>query len=242
MKLELYKFRIKEVRPNLYHLIFPNEYSLTGTLFRIQEFYESPDKKIKGQHFSIEQLMDSYAQQMGNFTYFEDWDGFNFPGDVLWDFFNESIEFTIKEENLFTHLNAHKKIQKWWPENRWVKQPDHKIYFIGTTNKKDSITRMTVAHEIAHGLYYLDPEYKRRVNYLVGSVDAPVRSSVFRQLKKQGYCKEVLVDEINAYIATSTKAQFLNDMDYPKRKKNWTDTKWKKIHSQFKTLFEKYNK
>ena len=77
--------RLKQVYPGLYFLKFPNQYELT--MIRLQEFYESPYKNIRGKHFTLEQYMDAYAKHKGNFTYCSDWNGFNIPSIVIQDFF-----------------------------------------------------------------------------------------------------------------------------------------------------------
>ena len=80
--------KCKEIYPNLFLFTFPNQYELASTFIRLQEFYESPYKEIKGQYFTLEKYMDRYAkdQEDNKFTYFEDWNGFNVPGNIVLKF------------------------------------------------------------------------------------------------------------------------------------------------------------
>jgi len=177
--------KCKEIYPNLFLYTFPNQYELASTFIRLQEFYESPYKQIRGKYFTLEQFMDLYAKdQKGNkFTYFEDWNGFNVPGHIVDDFHDQfESDFTDKEIKLFEELDD---------------QVDD-FYIIGVVNKgKD-----TLDHEIAHGLYYLNDKYKKDMSELITKMPIPLRSRAEKYLKSIGYCKAVMKDELQAYFGT----------------------------------------
>ena len=177
--------KVKEIYPNLFLYIFPNQYELASTFIRLQEFYESPYKQIRGKYFTLEKFMDLYAkdQKKNKFTYFEDWNGFNVPGNIVMHFqymFLNNI--TEKEEKLFskiTYLNG-------------------EFYIIGVDNKGKN----TIEHEVAHGLYYLNKDYNKQMSKLMKEMPKPLRSMAEKYLLKIGYCKAVLKDELQAYFAT----------------------------------------
>ena len=61
------KIRKQKVAKGIYLLRFRTQYELAATFLRVQEHYESP--KFHGRVFSLEQYMDWYAADRGNFTY-----------------------------------------------------------------------------------------------------------------------------------------------------------------------------
>ncbi|MEK7106247.1 MAG: ABC transporter ATP-binding protein, partial [Patescibacteria group bacterium] len=69
---------------SIYLVEAPTQYALASTFLRFQEHYESP--KFRGQFFSLEEFMDWYAEEYGNFTYYKDWTGFNIPSYILKSF------------------------------------------------------------------------------------------------------------------------------------------------------------
>src|ERR1700760_4146537 len=96
--------KLQEVTSGLYHILFENQYSCCSTFLRLQEYYESPIKGIRGNYFTLEQFMDAYAETKGNFTYTLDWGGFNVPGHVIKKFFDLfGMNLLEKEKNLY-HL------------------------------------------------------------------------------------------------------------------------------------------
>ena len=191
---------VKEIYPNLFLYTFPNQYELASTFIRLQEFYESPYKEIKGKYFELDQYMDLYVkdQKDNKFTYFEDWNGFNVPGNIIQEFKDKFEEhFTNKEYDLFQSLRkSGKTYDKSWKGCKKIHK--EKYYIIAVVDKgKD-----TIQHEIAHGLYYLNKDYKREMNKLIKQMLLPLRSRAEIYLKKTGYCKAVLKDELQAYFAT----------------------------------------
>lgn len=173
----------------------PSQYWLTSTFLRFQESYESPNPDFRGRWFTLEDFQDWYqTTRGGKFTYYTDLVGSNFPDTVLRR--AASHDLTRKESWVLSHLNL----------------SDDKFYCIAT-NEADSDGNSTIAHEVVHGLFYLDSEYRNRVEELVESFDF---TSFKAALSKQGYTDEVLVDEINSYVLTGlTKNLWLkNPMSY----------------------------
>ena len=84
--------RLEILGDNIYHFVYPNQYLLCSTHIRLQEFFESPFKEIKGKYFTLEQYMDRYAAEYGNFTYFSEWHGMNVPGHVFMKWYHCCVE------------------------------------------------------------------------------------------------------------------------------------------------------
>lgn len=163
----------------IYYFKMPSQYWMTSTFLRFQEFYESP--KFRGLGFSLEEFQDWYSSQMpkGQFSYYNDWVGFNFPSYVVDGFTpNKFGAFTRKENWVLDQL----------------RDAPEKYYCIATAQDG-----FAIEHELVHALYYLNADYSKQV-------DATINDYKFRAFKsalvKRGYHEEVLVDEINAYLTT----------------------------------------
>lgn len=184
---------IKEIRKSIFLLTFKNKYDVTSTFMRLQEYYESPYKGIKGCYFTLEEYMDRYAKENGNFTYNEDWSGFNVPDNIVRDFFKKfKHDLLKKEKELYGKID-------------FLINNSEKFYLIGVYKEED------LNHEISHGYYYLDNIYKNKMDINTSDIESNVLNSIKKKLKSFGYCKEVLNDEIQAYFSTE-KDSYLNCM------------------------------
>lgn len=160
---------------------------------RIQEFYESNIPSIRNNYFTLERFMDCYADHFGNFSYCTDWIGFNLPGHVITKFYTIfAHDLLIKEQNLHSLIHQH------------VTTP--KFYVIGTATSDRSV----INHELAHALYYLCPSYKLEITGLIGALSKTTLAHITKVLLDGGYAQEVIFDEIQAYLATSTKSELVN--------------------------------
>lgn len=180
--------KIESTKNNIIFLKAKDQYELTSTFLRLQEFYESPNPKFRNKFFELEDYMDWYAKEYGNFTYTSDWSGFNVPGNVVTNFFVDYKGKTLKKENaLFKLIRAA------------TFDTDNKFYIIGTYEDGS-----VVNHEMAHAHFYLDPAYKKQMTQLVNDLPQSFRIQFQNMLLKKGYCKQVLVDETQAYLATNS--------------------------------------
>jgi hypothetical protein len=171
---------------------------------RLQEYYESPYMEIRGKFFKHEQYMDVYAKRNDNFTYFEDWSGFNVPGFAVADFWKLfHYDFWEKERELFDAINQNipSFLNK---QNRY--------YIIGTYSNED------IDHELAHAYWYLHLKYKNRMKSLISSVlnrtikgtDETRFDILFNELMSGGYDLLFVDDEIQSYLATSTRNELID--------------------------------
>lgn len=193
------KIERTEILPGIISLRFENQYDTCSTFMRLQEFYESPFREIKGKFFTLEKYMDRYAKAKGNFTYTSDWGGFNVPGHVVVSFFDVFKDDLLdKEKILCLHL---------WPK---FSQKFYVIAHFGEKmkvdwSKKESL-HTTLAHEVAHGLFYLDDNYQKAALELVNGLSEDVKAKIKEKLLGTGgYCKSVLKDETQAYLSTSSE-------------------------------------
>lgn len=167
----------------------PSQFYVTDAFLRPQEFYESSFENIKGQHFSLDEYINTYADHTGNFTYHTDWSGFNIPGDVFDDWLDTFRTIRINEKMLLDALN------------KAGLPAAEKYYIIGCQKDRADV----MEHEIAHALYYLNPAYKEEMISLTHQIISPrLYGQIHDFLVGQSYNKDVVPDEIQAYLSTST--------------------------------------
>jgi hypothetical protein len=175
--------RIKKSRvaKGIYLLRFRTQYELAATFLRVQEHYESPH--FHGRVFSLEQYMDWYAARYGNFTYFQDWSGFNVPSTALEPFYQGKFEPLSEKERRLLRL---------------FKNLRGRFYLIGVY---DGGVKSSLTHELAHALYFTDAVYRQKVRAALGKFDT---SALARRIEKAGYARHVVPDEVQAYLVGSS--------------------------------------
>ncbi|MEK7115291.1 MAG: hypothetical protein AAB847_02960 [Patescibacteria group bacterium] len=170
---------MKKGDSQIYFMQFDNLYKAAATFMRFQEYYESP--RFKGKIFSWEEFMDYYAEKRGEFTYFEDFVGFNLPFETLTPFYNKKFDPLTEKERRFLELLKNKKKGS---------------YIIGATRNCDI---EDLRHEIVHGLFHTRPDYKRAVLNCLKKFNI---TAFKKALKKHEYHPSLYNDEINAYCLT----------------------------------------
>jgi hypothetical protein len=171
------KIAKSKIAKGIYLLRFKTQYELTATFLRIQEYYESP--RFHGRIFSLEQFMDWYAERYGNFTYYQDWTGFNVPSTALQPFYEGNFDPLSKKEKQLLRL---------------FKDLRGRFYVIGIygSSAKDFVT-----HELAHALFFLDDSYRKAVHKAMRGYNT---TKLARKIAEAGYANHVIPDEIQAYI------------------------------------------
>ena len=184
-------YNLKEIHPKVFLVGIENSYDLTMTFCRLQEFYESPYKEIKGKSFTMLDFQRIYSMRRGEgcFTYPLDWAGFNIPSNIINKFFDyipdwNDYDYTIKD--------IHIKICDIIGNDR------PKYYLIGS----DPLSETTINHEISHAFYYLHPKYRKAANAIVDKLPKKLYDKMKKQLISIGYCDKVIKDEIHAYLSS----------------------------------------
>lgn len=157
---------------------------------RLQEYYESSIPCIRNNFFSLEKFMDSYAAEFGNFSYCTDWVGFNVPGHVVDKFFALFAHDLLAKEKFLQGLISDSTTTS-------------RYYVIGTISNEKSV----IDHELAHALYYLCPTYKDAMLDCLSELSTRRYNALKRMILDAGYSKEVVDDEIQAYLATSPQSE-----------------------------------
>ena len=196
--LKIKKPKIKQVLPGVFLAVFDNQFDLAMTFCRFQEFYESP--KFRNKPFTWNEFIRWYSFTYGErkFSYAEDWNGFNIPSHSLYNAFS-SLE---KQDDEYTDMMNYicsqvEKILK-------VKPREAKFYLIGvhTEQDKEEDTKDLINHEVGHGLYYTNEDYKSKADKLLDNLPKKAYNTLKTLLIKKGYGKHVIRDEVQAYLGT----------------------------------------
>lgn len=185
--------KITENIAGIVQVDFKTQRELSETFIRIQEHYESP--KFRGEVFTLGEFRDWYSRENGGFTYYTDWAGFNIPSHILKPF----------RTGIFDPLSEKEKALL-------EKLPDRldPYYVIGTFNGGQEDV---LEHEICHGLYYIDEDYRDSVNRLL------CRCKNLKAIEKfvldTGYHEAVLMDEVHAYISAHHKYLRAKGIEFP---------------------------
>jgi hypothetical protein len=150
--------------------------TLCKIFIRFQEHYEG--LKFRGKIFTLGQLRHWYSVKYGANTYYRDWSGFNFPSYVLNPFKNGLFDPLTEEEVALLELFRYR---------------DDNFYIIGANN--DNVTK----HELTHALYWYNTKYKQDIDSLCKKYSVQL-SKISRYLLNRGYHKDVINDELQAYI------------------------------------------
>lgn len=223
IKHPLVKGKVVEVVPKIFCVTIDDNYDRAMLFCRYQEFYESPYKQFRGKYFTWAQYMRYYKDvwRKDTFTYPIDWSGYNIPSHILeggLDTFKKETEYDkIMNDIYYFCENYPLRFEK--PRTDW--------YLIGASGKDIR----TMKHEIAHGLYYTNKEYKSNMDDLLNNLTSKLKGKIFSKLIKMGYVndKKILNDEAQAFLSTG----LYNGLD---------TLEIKKIEKSFIKVFQKYYK
>lgn len=213
------KYKLKEIVKNVWFVDVDNKFDRAMLFLRVQEFYESDMKDIKGRDFDIIEYMRMYVmrQKKNVFTYPEDWAGYNVPSFAIADCYGNSSEMRDS-------WNVYDKQMLSIYEHIKIRSQDSDFYLISGNNKK------TMLHEIAHGLYFTDDSYREEMDATIKNISKRIKRLLYSELKKMGYTRSVWDDEIQAYLSTDTLKHL-----YP-------HIKHRVLEDIFSKIFKKYYK
>lgn len=224
IKHPLVKGRVNEIKPSIYCVEVDDDYDRSMLFCRYQEFYESPHKKFRGKYFTWMEYIRHYKNhwKKDTFTYPIDWSGFNIPSNILQQahhMFSGECEYDNIMNDIYFYCVNDLQIKN---EGR---VPDW--YLIGASSKD----LRTLNHEIAHGLYFTNEDYKKDCNKLIKGIKPLHLDKLKKKLIKMGYAnsKKIINDEIQAFMSTGLY--------------NGLNTKeMKKYQDKFIKNFKKFNK
>ena len=181
-----------KVFPHSIHLLtFDNQHDLASTFLRFQEYYESPE--FAGKVFSLDEYRKWYVNESlrssknGEFTYYEDWNGFNIPSKILKPFYEGKFDPLSELEQRLLDIYKNEK------------EP---FYIIGLHKANDRFS-ISLEHEVAHGLFFINQDYREKVLSILKQYDtSELRKAI---LKTGGYHENVLDDEVHAYAISGSR-------------------------------------
>ena len=197
IKHPLVKGKVKEIRPFIYCVEVDDDYDRAMLFCRYQEFYESQYKKFRGKPFTWMEYMRYYkiAWKKRVFTYPDDWSGYNIPSNVMDkanNIFYKDTEYDVIMNDIYFYCSIDSQNKNNGTRCDW--------YLIGASSKDKG----TMNHEIAHGLYFTNKDYKKKVNELIGNIKPTHYDKLKKKLIKMGYVndKKIIDDEIQAFMST----------------------------------------
>lgn len=177
------KYNIKIIKNNIFVISVKNKYDLGMLFFRVQEFYESISVKFRNKKYCIWDYFKWYAHfNNGCFSYPKDYCGYNVPIDVARQCYKKN-KIQSPYDEIFINILKSIKLKNG--------------YIIGSDNLKSDIYK----HELCHALYYTNSFYRKNMNDITKNIPKKVLTKFKSNLKKKGYCNNVMLDEIQAYMA-----------------------------------------
>jgi hypothetical protein len=165
----------KKIADRIFVVRFDSQFALASTFLRFQEHYESP--RFRNRVFSLEAFMDWYADNNGGeFSYYEDWSGFNVPSTTFEPFYQGKFDPLLRKEQRLLRLFRKERAP---------------FYVIGIADKA------VLKHELAHALFFTRPGYKKAV---LAAMRRYNTSAIRKQLVRLGYHRAVVIDEVQAYL------------------------------------------
>lgn len=159
------------------------------TFMRFQEHYESPNPLFKNNVFTMGQLKNWYSETYGANTYHTDWIGYNFPSKVLQPFKQGLFDPLTFEEGRLLDLFQYR---------------NDNFYIIGAQNKN------VLRHELAHALYASNPKYQVEIDKFITKNKKKLAKTI-KYLFDKGYCRDVIYDEVQAYITDNEDPEIINN-------------------------------
>lgn len=183
-------FNFYQLFPKIFLVEFHENYDLAMTFLRAQEFYESVNPDFQGKSFTMSQYMSWYAKTQSatkTFSYSEDWRGFNVPSKVLDDCYTINTERTPHDKLLIKIMQECNQ-----------KSDDQPYYLLGVRIGDLG----TLDHEIAHGFYTTDPNYKEGIEKIIQDMNSKTKDNLLQGIHDMGYAPSVAYDELQAFMAT----------------------------------------
>ena len=183
--------KLTKITPQILLLTCKTKKELTLSFFRVQEFYEAQHDQLRGKKFDTFKFLDALMEDSGKIKYFSTWSGFNFPSTIYNKWYQLNPDSTSYEMKFISLLEKATSGLQWKSKN---------FYVIAVVEGDDD----SIDHEIAHAMFFLDNEYREHVTALIRDLPKKFHKYLNAILLKFGYNDVVIVDEINAYLATSS--------------------------------------
>lgn len=174
---------------SVYLIRFDTSANMARTLLRFQEHYESP--KFRGEIFTLGHFKKWRIEKTGDFTYYTDWTGFNFPSWIVRPFRDDKFNPLSYDEDLL--LSAVSNL----PEPFYLIAVANNHSHPDGTETPTDVHSSALRHEIAHGLWSTNGEY--RAEALLSMMEFNL-APFYRWMSGQMYHPATWLDEAHAYV------------------------------------------
>ncbi len=214
-------YKIEQVKPKVFAVIIEEQYDRAMTFLRIQEFYESPNPAFRGnKDFSFTEYMKWYSKEYGRgFTYGMDWSGFNVPLEVAYNCYDTLTDRYTDYDDVMESI-IHQLYE--------LNGDSCDGYIIGAGTTDGDIFQ----HEICHGLYATNKQYKQLVDEVTETIEWQDYLEFEKNLLDMGYTAGVVPDEIQAYLAFGH--------DYKPFTKGVSKKVCNELHKQYINIFNNF--
>lgn len=183
--INLYK-----VADKIYTIVISDKYLRAMLFLRFQEYYESSSAEFQGKKFLWDRYIQWYKETSGNkelFTYGADWTGFNLPSQSIENCLSDIDDLNKYDEVMISIVKTIRK-----------EVPHGHFYLLGV----EELDGHVLEHEIAHGYYYTNSDYRNKMNDLISLLPSDKKEGLSNLITSIGYSESVVSDEIQAYMST----------------------------------------
>jgi hypothetical protein len=186
------QIKLFEVYPKIFAVVIKDDKLRSRVFLRYQEFYESDSDSFRGKSFKWNDYIKFYKDKTKRdyFSYHEDYAGYNVPCDTIEACKAKIPDLNIYDMIMFSVTDTIKKLVG-----------DSPYYLIGIDQDNGDDPSL-IFHEVAHGLWFSDPDYKNKMTEQINSMDPKVKDKMIDKIKAYGYGDNVYMDELQAYMAT----------------------------------------
>lgn len=213
------KIKLYEVYPKIFAVVIKDDYLRSRVFLRYQEFYESDSENFRGKGFTWEQFVNYYKEKTKSkiFTYHEDWSGYNIPCNSIESCMAEVPDLNVYDLIMFSIVGTVRDIV------------GSSNYYLLGVDQSDGEDKDLIYHEIAHGLWFSDPSYKKKMKSLIRKIDPKTLEELKYILGDMGYGENVFDDEVQAYLSTGITKEM-----------NMMDNDLTEMSEKFKKVFNTY--
>ena len=186
------QIKLFEVYPKIFAVVIKDDKLRSRVFLRYQEFYESDSDSFRGKSFKWNDYIKFYKEKTKRdyFSYHEDYAGYNVPCDTIEACKAKIPDLNIYDMIMFSVTDTIKKLVG-----------DSPYYLIGIDQDNGDDPSL-IFHEVAHGLWFSDPDYKNKMTEQINKMDSKVKDKMIDKIKAYGYGDNVYMDELQAYMAT----------------------------------------
>ncbi len=189
-------FLQKHINRDIFLLSSTSNVELAWTFLRAQETYESPNPDFRDKQFLLKDFKKWYSKDNeteGEFTYAEDWAGFNLPSRVLHKLYSNSIRDFNEYDALLKRIY-----------HTCINNSSNDFYLIGALKSNE----ITINHELSHALFDLDSQYRKDMMSIINQFKRKYEkfyNRIVDDIITTGYDYSVIPDEVQAYLSTDPK-------------------------------------